>query len=402
LIRPSEFRGTNYLPSTGTSLQPGLGLLPKQPQFGFVPKSEGFFDPGHARQELAALAGRGLNTIRLWPSFYGWVADRQGYMQSLRGLAQACVDAGVGITYILWSTTLANEGGGEVHQLAPSLAPEVVFQVLWELSLVSDRIGKGKGWVPHAEPWQSSLHSEPGNGLFREFEQLEDWPLGLSVLVDEYLRELAAFFGQDPVGRQAFASYDLFNEADVLWTKLSDATSSQVAAVKDRFHRFVGTCWQTLVQLQPGAEFTVGWASELAALSEELTAAVGPVETYLSFHNYGQPDRFRDDATRHKAFADSLGLPLVCSEFWEARLPPIAGYLQVLKDLQVAGQMWGFLETNHFWPLSDGVAGPIDGIVRPVAGTVPQWQEAGWPSDVPCVVTRPDDEAAIRDWAAGS
>lgn len=423
---PLNFRGTNYTASIAFGTDKVLGMLPFPggPHFRIF-QDGGFFDPQHNEDEIRALASYGINNIRLWGSFWAWVLNAPGYLQSLTTIARNCLKYGISITYVIWSTTATRDHGlmnGWIWPHSPNLGIRSAMNwgrvrfALW---------GYSAGYaileaplVPDGEPWLSGDYDEPGNGLFRTPHTA--WDPYLLQFIDAYLEDIAKFFGTGP-GAPVIASYDLFNEAD------ADVDPNDRYIIP-RHHRlpFIHATYARLLthhatvgSLLPPC--TVGWAfmSEYSKAATMYLTAMGVAQSYLSSHSYAFPPlEFRREIRDARDFAAARGLPYVCSEFWSRRVPTgssyprsMAPYLDVVSDELVGSQVWGFLAYNLF-DIVNGVPQPVDGFITPekhvftplrptAADAVVQLLEPHpWPRGVGLDMTPlpPVDLAAVQRW----
>ena len=366
---PSDIRGTNYYASGMPGTDNALGLLPKSPANFLTPPTilnptlrEGFFDARHNAIELEAIANAGFNNIRLWPSFFAWVADRQAFRSALSQVVSNCARSGLTVTYVVWSAveatvdrdllgwlvlTQAQTFWGRVQQPWPNW--EMSF-ALWDLAGKWYARAAGRGTVPQGEPWFAGTHSEPGNYLFRQGLAFASWPVELRNLVSAYLADIAAVFST-PEGRSVLYSYDLWNEPDYDPIMFQSARTIMLdLAVRTQ---------SMLLSITPEVRCTIG----LAGLGQTQQQFVrdfylrGGKLQYMSSHAYRtvfELGQFSNSIQDAKRFAGSFGLEYVCSEFWARWLAfpppaPLAPYLNILRGLRVGGQMWCFLELNIFY-----------------------------------------------------
>lgn len=401
LIAPRDFKGTNYICSTAMSVDNVLASLP----VGNVhTHAYGLFVPEVTEAEIGRIAASGLNSIRLFPSFYGWVADRVAYMECLRFLAQACQIHGVKITYVLWS------GIGVTEPIASR--DGVVSQELWHELIATDPAAPacyqlyqgstaraiahhlsavGQGPLPPGESTFGSMHVDPGNELLAVTGDHLAWPHQIGPRIDAYLQEIATFFATDPDGRAAFGSYDLFNEPN--------GAAELFGVPMPNLLAFIRATWLRVQAAHPGAHCTIGWAGagpDVDVRDAQARAAGIPC-SYYSVHAYSSADVFRTDLAARKAYADGLGIDLVVSEFYrtDANAGQMRYLLDVVQDLGIGGQMWCFHQTNVFGIISGVGFAPIDGInipsVHPTAAGIVQFS-----------LNNPADAAAITAWTSGT
>lgn len=437
---PLNFRGTNYVASIAYGTDKVLGMLPFPGRSTFrVGQDGGFFDPQHNEDEILALATYGINNIRLWGSFWAWVLDAPGYLQSLATIARNCLKYGISITYVLWSTTATlREGqmsewvwGNRANvnlQLRNPQNWSRLYQLIWGYTAGNVARAASEGRVPEGEPWLSGDYDEPGNALFRLPHTSWDPSLSLRPFIDAYLQDLATFFGAGP-GAPVIASYDLFNEADVDLSRDDVRVSprdNRLLFIQETYSRLRMHHATVGSRLPP---CTVGWAfmSDYSKEATRILTNMGVAQGYLSSHSYAFPPlEFRQQIRDARDFAAARGLPYVCSEFWARRVPAgtsyprtMAAYLDAVSDELVGSQVWGFLAYNLF-DIVNGVPQPTDGFITPekhvftplriqAADLVVQPPLGGllephpWPRRVLVDLTPPvvADVAAVQRWTRG-
>ena len=393
---PYDIRGTNYTPVTSLAFNNVVAMIPERPPGALI---RGQFNAKLVQAELGRMAKSGVNNIRLLPSFYGYIADRVGYMSCLKTLARLCHERNISITYQVWSgvtsTAHAISADGVTsmelwHELiGSSVTDPYNFPVLGGALFRSAArqqlfISRG-GTIPPGEPWLASIFAEPGNELLLMSGDYGTWPYNLKPRIDGYLDAIARFFSADPDGRLAFASYDLFNEADATQT-VPPAHAIQ----------FIKATYDRITRIHCEAEMTIGWALDdgSADALDQLAVAAGVERTYLSFHSYSKVDRFASLAAARKSYADSQGLPLVCSEFHRADFTAgvLKYQLDTISGLGMGAQIWSVIQTNHFIRLPHG-SYPVDGLYVPVQGATP--------GTLDFYVNNPADVQAFEDWTSG-
>lgn len=390
-IAPQDFRGTNYVPATTRAFDTATAMLPHDNPNGLV----GEFSSSQVEDEIAFIASHGLNTVRVFTSFYGFLVDKQAYRSSLRELARICTRHGVRITFVFWNlvaVSVPSSPGSPLelwHDLAGSTAQAPTNPVLYQgLRARSAALNALYGhlvppWAPHF----AGIHAEPGRELLLTYGgDPAPWPFELGARVDEYIDEVASFFGQDPAGQAAFASYDLFNEPNIL---PAPNESTYLEFIAHTFHR---------VQLRhPNAACTVGWAAASSitdTLDQELENVWNVHPTYLSGHSYARPEGFAEDCANRAAYARSRGMPFVMSEFH--RTDRTSGVVEAQLSLLVrhglAGQMWGLIQSNAF---IDYLGAPM-----PIDGVAVSFDPGNAQATIPFLTVNTRDAAAIRAWSA--
>lgn len=397
---PATWRGNNWIPGTSVTSDNVFAWLPGP----ISPFStlDGQFREEVVAAEVARMAASGLNSVRLIPSFWGFLIDRAAYIDTLGKIARICNAHGIKITYMVWSAiglstpavaldgSLTEELWHELVGTSPTAVtnPQLYVRV-GARTLQTNAAASLLAPLPANEPFFSSLYHEPGNELIALSGDYTQWPYGMAARVDAYLDAIATFFAVDPDGVLAFGSYDLFNEPNGGFQLSNIPVSNYI--------QFIRTTENRLLAIHAGASRTIGWAGADAGTDQlELAArAAGYRGTYYSFHSYAPVDSFRFQMIERKAFADTLGVEALCSEFHRmdataGRLPWLVG---ALREIGVGGQVWGFLQNNTFGLTPGGGFEAIDGVFLPVPGP------AGLIQFQPQNVV---DAQASLDWAAGA
>lgn len=397
---PRNTKGTNYFANLTSSFDNLLGSLPASGG-----QLAGQFDPALVNAEVGRAAASGLDSIRYFPCFYAWIADRQGFMNSLGQLAAICNQHGVKITYTLWSAigmsrpALSADGviSPELwHELPGSLPGDPLnFQVyagsIIRTILLNQEFLNLQGAFPPGEPSFFGVHVEPGNELIAQSGDYTAWPFGMAARIDAYLAEIATFFSSHPAGVQAFGSYDLFNEPN------GGANTYNIPIAN--YIVFIKTTYDRVHAIHPNAQFTVGWAGSDAIVDvyEQALLAAGVQTTYYSVHSYAGGDIFERDVAARVQTARKRGVDLVCSEFYRTDFTAggLAYQLAALRKLGAGGQMWGFIQGNTFNNYPPFGVHTLDGIYIPVANP------AG-PAPVLFLPNNPADRNAVEAWTAGT
>ncbi len=377
---PRDLRGTNYTPGMQALFNNVVGMLPSPAEPGAT--AVGQFDAAMVDEELKRMRLSGVNNVRLLPSFWAWVIDRNGYMQCLKTLSRLCSQHGITITYQVWSsipkTSAVMSVSGVVSKelwtelsgsdpSAPTNYGVLNGCLLRSIQHHQDFVIQG-GYIPAGEPWQSSIFDEPGNELIALSGDYGAWPYNMKTRINAYLEQIAIFFATDPDGAAAFHGYDLFNEPDAIET-----------IPITNYLQFIKTTYDKLSLHHSDARFTIGWANDdwRADTYDEMAESMGIGRTYYSFHSYTHPIPFAERLKDRKAHAEAAGVDLVCSEFH--RTDYTAGTLKyqlaALDREDTGGQIWGFLQSNLFlkWPSGSH---PIDGLYIPslLPGDVPHFE----------------------------
>ena len=402
---PATFKGTNYFPSITWSRDSIRGLLSAN---GTLP---GFFHPVDTAAEIGVIAAAGLNNIRLFGSFYGWMIDPIDYLNNLQTLCAICNAAGVSITYVFWTT--ASDVVPLTNQIIATFTPTpigIANPSLHAAVLNTVATDSRTTRVPPGEPWHMSVLCEPGNELFRLYPTHTLWPNQLGTLAIAYVDQIARFFQRNQAGSLAFASYDVFNEPHI-YTNTDPMSPESVATMA-----FIRACVDRLRIWHPNAPRTVGTgaADTDGSFFGTLVSHQNIAQDYLSFHVY--PPESLSFLTTLRAAANTalrVGRQVVCSEFegvfWNPwRLPQfVAELLTARRQFPgvIGAQVWGFLQSNFV--TLDGALVPrrglewrspidpfVDGVIRPIAsGSTPGSGVTSLPFD-------PNGLAAVQQWTS--
>lgn len=324
--------------------------------------THGTYQPEHVEAELAHLASLGVDGVRVWGSYYGWRIDNIDYIANLDDFAQRCVNHGIGIQYVFWSST----GNGMPALHSPTTLPLQGATLRAHINWIYDNVMPGlMGSVlsndpcHQDEPWHFLWREEPEMDLFTV--PLSTWPAGLLNDMRSYVGQVADTFN-DHSGLTL--CYDLFNEPEV--TDVPDHEVTVPAAVdlmKETFDLIATKHDQAGSQLPFSAvDVTVG-LTYVSWLKENMDAflAAGIDLTVASFHSYGTTAQLTAAVTTAKqelrGFLRSHGLPdmpLVCSEFYDwggvSPTPSVHGtladQLAVLDQNSIEGYVWGVLASN--------------------------------------------------------
>ena len=396
----ADLKGTNIFGSMTVGLDNMFGMLSN----GAAPLA-GQFDYAIVDAEIGRLAASGLNSIRFFPSFFAYVTNPAGYMDTLRDFCNICNNHGIRITYVIWSAI-------GLSRPAPSADGVTSYELWHELIgtnpyatsnlqvyngaatraiLLNNEFSLMQGVLPPGEPYFSGVHHDPGNELLAISGDYHAWPYSLDLRIDAYLTAIATFFTQDPAGIQAFFSYDLFNEPN--------GGANVYGAPLGNYLQFIKTTYDLLYGIHPNAEYTVGWAgagSEADALENSLLQ-IGVTTTYYSVHSYAGGDTFERDMIARKAIADQRGVPLVCSEFYRTDFSAgtLKYQLAALANHGIGGQMWGFLQGNVFNNYDPYGFQALDGIYVPIPTPGPGAPVTFYPNNL-------QDVQAVSDWTSGS
>ena len=374
-VGPASYQGANYLPSTTNGICNALSLLSADPN-----RLVGTFDALQIEAEIAKFAEADLRVLRIFPSFYGWLADSADYMANLKSLCQSCANHGVRITYVMWNTT--SNVFFPMYQFVDPAMSMTDSGLLTALRLVATTYSMNPNRAPlnvvrdqFGDPWQWVLLDEPSNELFDPpFDGvMASWPNNLGAKCEAYVDAIGGFFANDPDGRAAYASYDLFNESDCCNLTLA----SEAELYRMTYRRLARQ--HAIVPGSPAPEFTAGFADyRNTRANHDFLVSIGVKLTYLSYHCYEARPLFTDVARDNALVGAQLGMPVVCSEFYDRNRPghlgSLGGFCADLNSFGIGATMWGYLATNIIIevPAPQGVIPPpppdyrrIDGLWLP-------------------------------------
>lgn len=365
-LRWRDIRGTNYIPATSTSDNNIEMWLPRT-------TAAGTFDALLVDEELRELAGHGLNSIRVFGSFYAFTANPVDYERDLRALLDACRRHGLRVTFVVWDT-FGRDGPVAAFDQAPgSPGPAIMACVARERQALRQRYatlptGMGGFWF-----------ASPGRAYHAAHPSPASWDPVLAASADRYLDLLAVVFG-GPYA-DVFHAYDLYNEPEnlLLVPGMSHPTLVQISA---------DLCQYTLARLgrrQAALAYTVGCAfiSTCFDIDFELQRRSLPPLNYLSYHNYAEPALAMHNAALARYYGIVSGRDVVCSEFHQAaRQGGIWALLHALQRLKIGGQIWSFIQDrvfvvefpelapllggrNHCWFHESGLIRPLADARRP-------------------------------------
>lgn len=345
-LAPAEFRGVNYLPCATLGISNALSFLSATPT-----GLSGTYVSSQVRQEIGQLSKYGVNSIRVFPSFYGWLINPTDYMNNLRDFAQICASRRIVLTYVMWNTTS--------NVFSPNyLAVDPALNVSYDAGLHSTLLSIATNYtlsissVPFSvvqsfdDPWQYVLHDQPGNSLFEPPYNgvMSVWPNNLKLKCEAYVDAIGNFFATDPVGQSVYGSYDLFNEPDCCGIPAGNQVEILEMTYKrlSRMHSARGA---------PTAEFTVGFADFNNTLANhQFLLSKRIKQTYISYHCYFADPIFAQVAQQHGQLGVSLNMPVVCSEFYDRNKPGhlgnLSSFLNSIDSNGLGGNSWVILATN--------------------------------------------------------
>ncbi len=405
-VHPLDIRGTNYILASTLGNRFPMGWIPKT-LTRYEPFASGFYSERDVSAELRQIAALGLNNIRVFGSFWAWMVDRARYVQVLDSFTRLCVNNGLSVTYVFWSSTSVT---GNMIPLLEKLgalgliAPPTIGRYPSLLPILASASASGTGLpMPKGEPWNGGAFEEPGRELFDL--PLSAWvPPSLANNVRAYVDDVARYYA-GPIGRIAFQSFDLFNEPDPIFERHPRQSRSRFGREANLVGFIAATkAVASAAGIRNYAD-TVGWGGLGSNIKFHGRGGLLPV-TYVSSHLYRSPVALRSSIMRNRELARGVGCPYVVSEFWEKRPfspgpQPLGPHVQVLSEFLVGGQMWGLIESNSF---IDGRE--FDGVVRPARHYwqpgVPVTRSVPWSKrDLTFISTPsvPADLGALRAWA---
>jgi hypothetical protein len=397
-VNPAVPKGTNYI--VGTT----MGLTSELCWLSWNATLSGTYCSDQVDDELAMLQAAGIDNIRTFGSFWGWLVDNGDYEDNVADFALLCEARGIAVVHAPFSTTFETQ---PMFPLPSSGDPLLTGAAM--RAQILDRYEDyfdGPAGPAYAtqqelddayEPWQMLWNSEPGNLLFAW--PPANWPHDLNMLTDDYARGMARSFA---AATTLDITFDLFNEPEATDEDLDDIDPHALTFMASIQASIVEEYWlQGLV-----AGYTVGLAttSNMDGKLIQMFDA-GITQTVASFHAYDTPGEFAirlDEAEAAvaalAAHANEPVLPLVCSEFYYRELPGITGNLSdllcELRRAGIPGQIWGALSSNVL--LAGGHY--IDGFIRP-------WALGPCLSDVyelpwipPATTAEAADIVAFMDW----
>lgn len=384
----TDIRGTNYVTATATARDNVRMWLSPRP-------GPGHFDPALVEAELKFLAAQGLNSLRIFGSFYAYVANPQDYVRNLATFLALCRKYRLWVTVVVWDCFGAD--GLEVALLGQTERPGWMVQSL---------VGSAHGTMRRNQPtlpagWGGTWFASPGNRLLLTYGGPAAFPPAVKGWVDGYLDALGQLLG-GPYG-DVFLAYDLANEPDQL--VLLGATPSRALDIAENLAAYTAP---RLLWRHPKARFTVGMVQAVngVLLHRRLRRRLGAGLHYLSYHDYQRGEGFDVRALTAAALGKQEGLEVVCSEFYTAaRQGHLRELLDALHAFGIGGQLWGALEDGIFVVRYDDAFRPLyprnpakwwvrdTGVFR----AVPDLQApGGWRYQE----KNPAFAAALRRWAA--
>lgn len=386
---PMDFttiRGVNYLPIASTSHCLHLGLVPIVASAGRPTIAGGFFHPSHLTDELDVLESVGFNNIRLWGSLLGYLCDPDGYMASLKTVAQECVARGIGITYIMFNQIPAGlaTAGGSAFTFFSAIgdAPATLIGALWTQCNSWQNANEAPANMPPNEQdlthWPEPLTGAEwlSEGRYGEWENTT-----FQSKVGQYVQAIAEFFANDSDGAASFHSVDLYNECNLPFYSQGGAETGARELILD----FICKVESSMRYIFPNIATTVGWAGDPAGRDSDLPGMTTQLAnrgcrlSYSSMHAYNYdatPEQFAAISAvmaSAKAEAAALNIPLVFSEFYvrPENTGQMADYVAVMaENSPVGGQSWCYIQNNAYrdsvasgtWNYH-GFSYPFDGLV---------------------------------------
>ncbi|MBN2490183.1 MAG: hypothetical protein JXQ29_04980 [Planctomycetes bacterium] len=386
-----DVRGTNYVVATATARNNVQMWLDPGP-------NHGTFDAAVVDQELGLLAAHGLNSVRVFGSFFAHVVDPAQYLANLRTVLAACRTHGLRVTFVLWD--VFGLDGLDVPVLTSNLHGAPLRARI--LRIVNDemtRLCQNHPDLPAG--WGGTWFASPGNRFLVSGEDPQTWPPVFRELADAYLESVARLFAGD--FSDTFLSYDFVNEPDNLlylrW--VNPATMAHISALLSAYSL------DRITPMQPEARFTIGTGNAFLGIviHRRLRGLAHRGLDYLSYHDYLSGGGFLERALHAATLGTLEQREMVCSEFFmAARQGHLPILLASLDRVGVGGQLWSAIEDRIFVVRYDQALGrrflgnPTcwwvrdTGVFRPV--TDPN-SPTGWRYDVKNAVFA----RALRIWA---
>jgi hypothetical protein len=388
----SDVRGTNYVIGTATAqnnvqmwLDPGL--------------NNGTFDAAIVDQELGLLAAHGINSVRIFGSFFAHAADRTEYVGNVRTVLAACRKHGLYVTFVLWD--VFGLDGLELPILAATLqGGNIGAQIIQLVDREMALLRQNQPTLPTG--WGGTWFASPGNDFLVTRQDPKTWPPLFLAMADAYLDDVAWLFQRD--FPDTFLSYDFVNEPDNLtFLKLvNPATMVHITAQLSTYSL------DRIAKIHAKARFTMGTADAFMGvqLHRKLLSLKNRGFDYLSYHDYLTGQGFTERALHAAALGLLEKREVVCSEFFTAaRQGQLPILLASLDRAGIGGQMWGAVEDRIFVVRYDQAFGRVfpnnpsrwwvrdTGVFRPVADSR---SPTSWRYDA----KNPVFARALRVWAA--
>ena len=281
------------------------------------------WDPATIDQELGFAQSIGMGVVRVYLHDLVYESDPAGMLQRMNQFLVMATSRGITTLFVIF-----DDCWNPAAELGPQHAPKPSVH--------------NSGWVKSPQLSQRT------------------WPTDLDRL-ENYVKALFREFGSD----SRVWMWDLFNEP---------ANGSGV---------LLGKVFEWAWAARPSQPLTVcDWDA-----SNQLRLKAIERSDVVSFHNYGTPDKVREQVE----FLNSFGRPVICTE-WLARttasIPQTV--LPVFKELGITCINWGLVrgKTNTIFPW-----GTEEGAPEP-----PRWfHDLFWPDGTPY---DPEEAAAFKSLAS--
>jgi hypothetical protein len=330
-----DVRGTNYVVASALSRNNVQMWLDPGPLGGN-------FDARIVEQEISLLASYGLNSIRLFGSFYAHVADSTAYLANLKTVLGLCEKYGMRVTFVVWD--VFGLDGLEVPILTGNLfGGNLGTRIIQLVNQAMTTMQQNQPTLPNG--WGGVWFASPGNAFLVQYQDPNLWPQTIRDRANAYLDDVAQLFQQSH--SNAFLSYDLVNEPDNLQWLSHMNLATMVHLIVQLSHYSAAR----IVNTHPTARFTVGTADAYAGIlmHRELIQKWKRGFDYLSYHDYRTGYSFDLRASHAAALGQLDLLEVVCSEYFTAaRQGNLAHLLGSLDAAGIGGQMWGAIEDRIF------------------------------------------------------
>ncbi len=384
----SDVRGTNWVVNAGRSDNNVQMWLDPGPDGGF-------FDLPLVQQELTTIAAAGLNSIRLFGSYYAWLTNRTAYLTNLAAVLAECRRHGLFVTFVVWDC-FGIDGLGDAAYRASGPPGAAIVAVV-----DADRLAWKQRNPTLPAAMGGTWFAAPGMKYLAEKGSPSNWSTRRRADADRYLDDHAnAFRWGFP---DVFLSYDVINEPDNL-TLVGPSRLDAVRIAGD----LTTYSMKRIHALHPGARFTIGTASPsfCAAVHRAIRSAIPGGLSYLTFHDYSPDEAFVANVASAVGVGQAEQLEVVCSEFFTAaRQGQLPHLLETLTAAGVGAQMWSAVQDRIFvvrYPELMSVAYPSTPTKWWVhdTGVYARTPDTNQPTGYRYTVKNPTFATALRDWTA--
>lgn len=330
-----DLRGTNYVVTSATARNNVQMWLNPGPL-------NGYFDAAVVDQEIGFLAAHGLNTVRVFGSFYAYVINRTEYLTNLKIFLKSCRTHGIYVTFIVWD--VFGLDGLEVPVLSSSMmAGNPSTRIIQILGTEMANLARNQPTLPPG--WGGIWFASPGNQFLITHQDPTYWPAAMKAQADAYMDDIAIVFNKEY--KDTFLSYDLVNEPD----NLIYLTSVNKPVMLHIVVKLSAYSMQRILKVHSTAKFTIGSASAYLGITmnQKLKSSNHRGMDYLTYHDYQTGYGFDLRALHARALANLEQLEVVCSEcFTAARQGHLHHILGSLDAAGVGGQIWGAIQDRIF------------------------------------------------------